>query len=127
MVVAGSRDGPSTVANGSVGADDMGSFPSITLAMVNALPRRFRYAAVTSAITVLSQVLPRTGDAQVTVADYDRATGLRERFEAPNWNAEARTARRVGSHPGNTGGSAFAGPDWATLWAGWNATTPQSP
>ena len=47
-------------------------------------------------------------------------------IEPPNWNAEARTSRRVGGLPG-TGGSAFTGQDWDTLWAGWNATTPRSP
>ena len=43
------------------------------------LPRRFRSALVAVAVTIIPAVL----GAQITVADYDRAAGLRERFEAP--------------------------------------------
>ena len=56
------------------------------------LPRRIGHAAVLGAVTVLSQALARTGNAQVTVADYDRATGLRERFEAPGMVTNAADA-----------------------------------
>jgi dipeptidyl aminopeptidase/acylaminoacyl peptidase len=52
--------------------------------MVNVVQaHRIERAAFVFAVTFLFQAFPRPGDAQVTVADYDRATGLRERFEAP--------------------------------------------